>query len=137
MGITLNDIKAQRAMLARGDEIARVARQAAERDRLRDEFAAAALSGIVKDLGYHSPEDAASEAYALADAMLRERERNGTLDDCKTAEPAPAADGTGWPTSGAGPALTDAESKAVRIVASVFPSETIAATLRSLLARLA
>jgi hypothetical protein len=31
--------------------------------------------------------------------------------------------------------LTDEEREAVRIVASVFPSETIAATLRSLLER--
>jgi hypothetical protein len=41
----------------------------------RDHFAAAALTGLVGECGYHSPEDVAGEAYALADAMLRERER--------------------------------------------------------------
>jgi hypothetical protein len=39
----------------------------------RDHFAAAALTGLVGECGYHSPEDVAGEAYALADAMLRER----------------------------------------------------------------
>jgi hypothetical protein len=47
----------------------------------RDHFAAAALTGLV---GYHSPEDVAMESYALADAMLRERERT-------THDAAPAA----------------------------------------------
>jgi hypothetical protein len=41
----------------------------------RDHFAAAALTGLVGECGYNSPEDVAGEAYALADAMLRERER--------------------------------------------------------------
>ena len=41
----------------------------------RDHFAAAALTGLVGECGYHSPEDVAGEAYAMADAMLRERER--------------------------------------------------------------
>lgn len=55
----------------------------------RDHFAAAALTGLVGECGYHSPEDVAREAYALADAMLRERERT-TLDPepaGKAAEP--------------------------------------------------
>jgi hypothetical protein len=41
----------------------------------RDHFAAAALTGLVGECGYHSPDDVAGEAYALAAAMLRERER--------------------------------------------------------------
>jgi hypothetical protein len=45
----------------------------------RDYFAAAALTGLVGEWGYHSPDDVAGEAYALADSMLRERERT-TLD---------------------------------------------------------
>lgn len=46
----------------------------------RDHFAAAALTGLVGECGYHSPEDVAGEAYALADAMLRERERTKVID---------------------------------------------------------
>jgi len=78
-----------------------------EQRPLRDTFAVAALNGIVRDLGYASPQDAASKAYALADAMLQERE--------KKSPPAPAADGTEWPTSGALVALTDDEQMAIEI----------------------
>jgi hypothetical protein len=45
MGITPKDIAAQRAMLERGDEIRAAQKQNAERERLRDTFAAAALTG--------------------------------------------------------------------------------------------
>ncbi len=144
MGITLNDIKAQRAMLARGEEIARVAKQAAERDRLRDTFAASALAGLVgskADLE-DTMQGVCETAYRWADQMLRERARNSAVDDCETAGPAPAADGTGWPTSGAGPALTDSDREAIAqtidAANGMAPAEpwTIA-TLRSLLARLA
>jgi hypothetical protein len=42
----------------------------------RDHFAAAALTGLVGECGYNSPEDVAGEAYALADAMLSAREKD-------------------------------------------------------------
>ena len=42
MGITSKDIAAQRAMLARGEEKRKADWQQAERERLRDTFAAAA-----------------------------------------------------------------------------------------------
>lgn len=45
---------------------------------LRDTFAAAALTGLISDADYeYSPDTAAQDAYACADAMLRERARNG------------------------------------------------------------
>jgi len=77
MGITPKDIAAQRAMIARGEAIAAAKNHHAERVRLRDTFAAAAITGLLS----HSiaPEQAMSQyiriAAAYADAMLRERER--------------------------------------------------------------
>jgi hypothetical protein len=44
------------------------------RIRLRDEFAMAALSGLLAHSGW-APDDAALCAYRHADAMMRERER--------------------------------------------------------------
>ena len=90
MGITLRDIHKQREMLRRGEEIAQAAEQAAtreaERMRLRDQFAAAALTGLMQFRG--SPGDAgaawksdalvAAEAYQLADAMLSARTKCAT-----------------------------------------------------------
>ena len=72
MGITLKDIAAQRAMLERGEEKRRAAKQAEERGRLRDTFAAAALTGIMAsdDRG-----DAVARSWKLSGAMLREREQ--------------------------------------------------------------
>jgi hypothetical protein len=76
MGITSNDIAAQRAMLQRGDEKRKAARQAKERELLRDTFAAAALTGFIRGM----PSDSifhrglmAQQSYEVADAMLRER----------------------------------------------------------------
>ena len=66
MGITSQDIAAQRAMIERG-----------ERERLRDTFAAAALTGLLAGPGDKdfSADYWARHAYEAADAMLRERER--------------------------------------------------------------
>jgi hypothetical protein len=80
---TLDDIAAQRAMIERGEEKRKAAQQAEERERLRDTFAAAALSGILtKDdaaqlekMAPWWPEWACSAAYRWADAMLFERDR--------------------------------------------------------------
>jgi hypothetical protein len=52
------------------------------------------------------------------------------------AGPVPAADGTDWPTSGAGPALTDEERAAIMWFSHYGLPEGRAATLRSLLDRL-
>jgi len=81
---TLDDIAAQRAMIERGEEKRKADWKLAERERLRDTFAAAALSGILtKDdaaqlekMAPWWPEWACSAAYRWADAMLRERGRH-------------------------------------------------------------
>lgn len=78
MGITLRDIHEQREMLRRGEEIAQAAEQAAaseaERMRLRDQFAAAALTGLLASAPEeYSADGLAEEAYAHADAMLAAR----------------------------------------------------------------
>lgn len=83
MGSSLRDIYEQREMLRRGDEIAQAAEQAAAREaerlRLRDKFAASALSGM---LARESIDDDPLEfhflcehAYKWADAMLDARDR--------------------------------------------------------------
>jgi hypothetical protein len=128
MGITPKDIAAQRAMLARGEAIAAVKNHHAERVRLRDEFAAAALTGLLADDGdrteYAMPNFTA-RAYEWADAMLRER--NGAVDGCETVT------------------LTDEEREAIEAAAmSLDGTHSLdyvkrarqAATLRSLLTRL-
>lgn len=143
MGITSNDIAAQRAMIERGEEKRKAARQAEERKRLRDTFAAAALTGMLANEDLLADDDKVAEtAYGLADAMLRERARTGAVDGCETAGSAPAADGTGWPTSGAGPAISETEREAMKqaidAAYDIIPAEPwTAATLRRLLARLA
>jgi hypothetical protein len=74
---TLDDIAAQRAMLERGEEKRKADWKLAERERLRDTFAAAALTGLLSRS--IAPEQAMSQyvhiAAAYADAMLRECER--------------------------------------------------------------
>lgn len=47
------------------------------RDSLRDDFAGRALSGLVARRTVLLAEDYAEEAYDIADAMLKERERHG------------------------------------------------------------
>jgi hypothetical protein len=77
MSITQKDIAAQRAMIARGEALAAAKNHHADRVRLRDEFAAAALTGLLARS--IAPEQAMSQyiriAAAYADAMLRERGR--------------------------------------------------------------
>jgi len=78
MGITPKDIAAQRAMLERGEAIAAVKNHHAERVRLRDTFAAAALTGLLADDGdrvEHAMPNFTARAYEWADAMIRERGR--------------------------------------------------------------
>jgi hypothetical protein len=76
MGITPNDIAAQRAMLERGEQRRKADWKQAERERLRDTFAAAALTGLIASREWPiDSEEAAHHCYRVADAMLRERER--------------------------------------------------------------
>ena len=73
---TLEDIASQRAMLERGEEKRKAARQAEERERLRDTFAATALTGMIGAREWPIDSDeAAHYCYRVADAMLREREQ--------------------------------------------------------------
>jgi len=77
MGITSKDIAAQRAMIEWGNVMRERKQQNDQRERLRDTFAAAALTGLLSRS--IAPEQAMSQyvriAAAYADAMLRERER--------------------------------------------------------------
>jgi hypothetical protein len=77
MGINLSDIAAQRAMIERGEEKRKADWKLAERERLRDTFAAAALTGLLAGPGDKdfSADYWARHAYEAADAMLRERGR--------------------------------------------------------------
>lgn len=71
----LEDLRQQRELLARGQAIRDANQRAAERSRLRDQFAAAALTGMLaaeKD-GSLCNDVAAKYAYAAADAMLAAR----------------------------------------------------------------
>ena len=78
---TLDDIAAQRAMLERGEEKRRAAKQAEERERLRDTFAAAALTGLIASREWPiDSEEAAHYCYRISDEMLRERERHHIPD---------------------------------------------------------
>lgn len=47
-----------------------------EQKTLRDEFAMAALSGLIQKQ-YHYPREASKMSYAIADAMLEARKKNG------------------------------------------------------------
>jgi hypothetical protein len=62
MSITSNDIAAQRAMLERG-----------EYTRLRDSFAAAALTGLLSNIQTYQLVAVTRQAYDLADEMLIQR----------------------------------------------------------------
>lgn len=46
-----------------------------QQGRLRDQFAMAALTGLVSRNRYNSPPDFARDAYAIADAILAERDK--------------------------------------------------------------
>lgn len=75
MGTTLEDIRQQRELLERGQAIREAREAEAERRRLRDKFAAAALTGLLaaeKD-GSLCNDVVAKYAYAAADAMMTAR----------------------------------------------------------------
>ena len=81
MGITPEDIQAQRELLERGERIREAQEQRAERARLRDTFAAAALAGLLSRNHAVGEADHCYAAFRWADEMLRFRDsRNDALD---------------------------------------------------------
>jgi hypothetical protein len=73
MGLTIDDIRAQRAMLERGE----TKRREAGVEALRDQFAMAAMTGLLADPmeSAKASDYVAAAAYEIADAMLAERNR--------------------------------------------------------------
>ena len=62
-------------LVDKAEAVLEVQRQHAERQRLRDQFAAAALTGLLASMQKNVlAEDAASHAYEVADAMMAARE---------------------------------------------------------------
>jgi hypothetical protein len=78
MGITLKDINAQRALIERGEAIHASRKQQEERERLRDTFAAAALTGLLANPRHDedNTEEICHWAWNWAEVMLREREKS-------------------------------------------------------------
>jgi hypothetical protein len=60
-----------------------------------------------------------AEAELFRKSFLRLAEQDARETVSQTTGPAPAADGTSWPTSGAGPVLTAWEREAIVMAASV------------------
>jgi len=80
MGITKADLDAQYATLKRGDEKRKAAKQAEDRERLRDTFAAAALTGLLSNVQRYQNGPLTEQAFEIADFMLKERERHHIPD---------------------------------------------------------
>jgi len=113
----MNDIAAQLAMI----ETDKAIREQQHRERLRDTFAAAALTGFIRGM----PSDSifhlglmAKQSYEVADAMLRERGNQSEKPNSS-------------------PTLTDAERAAILIAADLLIGSMPGATLRKLLERFA
>lgn len=77
MGLTIDDIRAQRAMLERGEAIREAKQRDADLAALRDQFAMAAMSGLLaaETSGSLTDDIRADYAYKAADAMLARRDR--------------------------------------------------------------
>ena len=134
MGITSSDIAAQRAMLERGEQKRKADWQQAERERLRDTFAAAALTGLLADDGdrtEHAMPNFPARAYEWADAMLRGR--NGASEGCETV--CPHIRGTVTQHCSLNFTLTAEEREAIEDAVAELTPGPIAATLRNLLER--
>ena len=147
---TLDDIAAQRAMIERGEEKRRAVRQAEERERLRDTFAAAALTGLLSNIPRYQLGVIAVQAYEIADEMIAEQSRAGKNHDAvpearvqqSTREPersllaqSESAE-RGLPRTGNTPVLTDEERAALHWFAHYGLPEHRADTLRNLLERM-
>jgi hypothetical protein len=136
MGINSNDIAAQRAMLERGEEKRKADWKQAERERLRDTFAAASLAGYNANPAWDDTDAVivAEQSYSDADAMLRVR--NGVAAGCETV--CPHARGTVTQHCSLNFTLSDEEWRAIEeCIKYAFPvTHPTAATLRKLLDRL-
>jgi hypothetical protein len=77
MGLTIDDIRAQRAMLERGEAIREAKQREADLAALRDQFAMAAMTGLLADPmeSAKASDYVAAAAYEIADAMLACRSR--------------------------------------------------------------
>lgn len=145
------DIAAQRAMLERGEEKRKADWQRAERERLRDTFAAAALTGLLSNVQRYQNGPLTEQAFEIADFMLKERDRtsvgvaemDSATDRKSAATPRACASSCSQPFDSAPttPALTDEEREAIEQAAirveslCQLGSQQRAATLRSLLER--
>jgi hypothetical protein len=136
MGINSNDIAAQRAMLERGEEKRKADWKQAERERLRDTFAAASLTGYNANPAWDDTDAVivAEQCYADADAMLRVR--NGAVESRETV--CPHVRGTVTQHCSLNFTLSDEEWRAIEeCIKYAFPvTHPTAATLRKLLDRL-
>ena len=78
MGVTLEQLREQREMMRRAESVRQAQTDHAERQRLRDQFAAAALSGLLARPEFDDdPLDyrcMCRAAYKWADAMMQERQ---------------------------------------------------------------
>jgi len=78
MGVTLEQIREQREMMQRAEGVLQAQADHAERQRLRDQFATAALAGLLARPEFDDdPPDyryMCKAAYKWADAMMQERQ---------------------------------------------------------------
>ena len=142
---TLDDIAAQRAMIERGEEKRKADWKQAERERLRDTFAAAALTGwLASQQTVISRKEMAMRAYDYADAMLRERGNHSEKPNSSLAPTDSERTPQTHATPGEGSVqdrctLTEEEREAIEVAAAAYADdhgERFAAILRNLLARL-
>jgi hypothetical protein len=76
MRVTIEQLREQPEMMRRAESVRQAQADHAERQRLRDQFAAAALTGLLASMQKNVlAEDAAAHAYEVADAMMAARER--------------------------------------------------------------
>jgi hypothetical protein len=84
MGVTLEQLREQREMMQRAESICQAQADHAERQRLRDQFAAAALTGLLARPEFDDdPLDyryMCRAAYKWADAMMQERQAEPTAN---------------------------------------------------------
>jgi hypothetical protein len=78
MGVTLEQLREQREMMQRAESVRQAQADHAERQRLRDQFATAALTGLLARPEFDDdPLDyryMCRAAYKWADAMMQERQ---------------------------------------------------------------
>jgi hypothetical protein len=72
-------------MLERGEEKRKADWKQAERERLRDTFAAAALTGLLSNVQRYQNGPLTEQAFEIADFMLKERKRTSPTPQPRTA----------------------------------------------------